>query len=549
MDLYLLGNISKLRNCNVKKREKKMIHFQEPSVPLDNQSGYIVDDKHCVSHGYVGNDDGYVPIYQNSETPLNADDAHVNQYFASNGPFDYGITEADRKGLNGEPMMVGGYGDNIDPVTSHNNVYYGNEYQGHEHYVGDIYPQHGNDSYGEAYTPIRKYRKTDEEDIIHALFGINTDDSCQSPHSSYSEALSPSSTSSQDTFDPYTDVYPMFNGVESPSRDVSTYSNLSTFASQTKEDYGLRSFDERLVIYSPNEMSDQSSDYERTTEDDAEQENYVITHEEQRIGDHINYGMMTNEDDIMIFQDKYSQYMNENNKKHEMNHNIVNSKKRKFDSSYLHISSFENNDVSAIALLQRVNMIPIQSDGFKWRKYGQKTVKGSEFPRNYFKCSTYKCPAKKHVERYVDSEGLLREKIKYINEHTHLAPNSSTVYIGTQKELKEAILAHAVPVKELPKKESDFVSTKLVVECNGYIDHSNDGYSWRKYGQKNVKGLFKPRQYYRCTFKECGVKKQVESITPVKTVITYDGRHNHDSDIMKETYIYIEGKSKNEKKK
>lgn len=39
------------------------------------------------------------------------------------------------------------------------------------------------------------------------------------------------------------------------------------------------------------------------------------------------------------------------------------------------------------------------SDGYRWRKYGQKQVKGSAFPRSYFKCTEKGCSVRKHVER------------------------------------------------------------------------------------------------------------------------------------------------------
>ena len=38
-------------------------------------------------------------------------------------------------------------------------------------------------------------------------------------------------------------------------------------------------------------------------------------------------------------------------------------------------------------------------DGYNWRKYGEKQVKGSPYPRSYYKCSHPGCPAKKMIER------------------------------------------------------------------------------------------------------------------------------------------------------
>lgn len=39
-----------------------------------------------------------------------------------------------------------------------------------------------------------------------------------------------------------------------------------------------------------------------------------------------------------------------------------------------------------------------QSDGYKWRKYGQKLLTGSKLYREYLRCTYPNCPAKKHVE-------------------------------------------------------------------------------------------------------------------------------------------------------
>ncbi|KAL3502920.1 hypothetical protein ACH5RR_037369 [Cinchona calisaya] len=61
------------------------------------------------------------------------------------------------------------------------------------------------------------------------------------------------------------------------------------------------------------------------------------------------------------------------------------------------------------------------------------------------------------------------------------------------------------------------------------IDHLEDGYRWRKYGQKAVKNSPFPRNYYRCTSQKCTVKKRVERSfqDPSIVITTYEGQHNH----------------------
>ncbi|KAL9267205.1 putative WRKY transcription factor 57 [Drosera capensis] len=63
------------------------------------------------------------------------------------------------------------------------------------------------------------------------------------------------------------------------------------------------------------------------------------------------------------------------------------------------------------------------------------------------------------------------------------------------------------------------------------VDHLEDGYRWRKYGQKAVKNSPFPRSYYRCTNSRCTVKKRVErsSEDPTTVITTYEGQHCHHS--------------------
>ncbi|KAE9596075.1 hypothetical protein Lal_00030869 [Lupinus albus] len=215
-------------------------------------------------------------------------------------------------------------------------------------------------------------------------------------------------------------------------------------------------------------------------------------------------------------------------------------------------------------------------DGYNWRKYGQKQVKGSENPRSYYKCTYPNCPTRKKVERSLD--GQITEII-YKGSHNHPKPqntrrnssSSSSVSIipsnPNSSEFKDQSYATlgtgqmdsiATPENsslsivddEYDEDEPDSKRWKIegenecisapgsrtvreprvVVQTTSDIDILYDGYRWRKYGQKVVKGNPNPRSYYKCTHQGCPVRKHVERAShDLRAVITtYEGKHIHD---------------------
>ncbi|XP_059666621.1 probable WRKY transcription factor 2 [Cornus florida] len=273
-------------------------------------------------------------------------------------------------------------------------------------------------------------------------------------------------------------------------------------------------------------------------------------------------------------------------------------------------------------------------DGYNWRKYGQKQVKGSEYPRSYYKCTHPNCPVKKKVER--SHEGHITEII-YKGAHNHSKPQPNrrsaigssnplsdmqldmpdqtggqigvggdpmwaTMQKGTaggardwrQDNLEVTSLASADPdyhdasplqaqngtqfesgdavdgsstfsndddeddrgthgsvslgydgeedesdskrrkieayATEMSGASRAIREPRVVVQTTSEVDILDDGYRWRKYGQKVVKGNPNPRSYYKCTSAGCTVRKHVERAShDLKSVITtYEGKHNHD---------------------
>ncbi|XP_076921177.1 putative WRKY transcription factor 21 [Bidens hawaiensis] len=73
-------------------------------------------------------------------------------------------------------------------------------------------------------------------------------------------------------------------------------------------------------------------------------------------------------------------------------------------------------------------------------------------------------------------------------------------------------------------------TVKVPAVSSKLADIPPDEYSWRKYGQKPIKGSPHPRGYYKCSsMRGCPARKHVERCLDDSTmlIVTYEGNHNH----------------------
>ncbi|OAY62236.1 WRKY transcription factor 22 [Manihot esculenta] len=86
--------------------------------------------------------------------------------------------------------------------------------------------------------------------------------------------------------------------------------------------------------------------------------------------------------------------------------------------------------------LKKICQVPaesLSSDVWAWRKYGQKPIKGSPYPRGYYRCSSSKgCLARKQVERNRSDPGMFI--VTYTGEHNHPAPTHRNSLAGSTRQ-------------------------------------------------------------------------------------------------------------------
>ncbi|KAG4910573.1 putative WRKY transcription factor 27 [Glycine soja] len=74
----------------------------------------------------------------------------------------------------------------------------------------------------------------------------------------------------------------------------------------------------------------------------------------------------------------------------------------------------------------------LSADLWAWRKYGQKPIKGSPYPRNYYRCSSSKgCMARKQVERSNTEPDMFI--VTYSGDHSHPRPTHRNSLAGSTR--------------------------------------------------------------------------------------------------------------------
>ncbi|KAJ4839151.1 hypothetical protein Tsubulata_008317 [Turnera subulata] len=83
-------------------------------------------------------------------------------------------------------------------------------------------------------------------------------------------------------------------------------------------------------------------------------------------------------------------------------------------------------------VVQEVTEDDLSSDKWAWRKYGQKPIKGSPYPRSYYRCSSSKgCLARKQMERSSTDPSTFN--ITYTGEHSHPQPTRRNSLAGSTR--------------------------------------------------------------------------------------------------------------------
>ncbi|KAJ0233689.1 WRKY transcription factor 65 [Hirschfeldia incana] len=121
------------------------------------------------------------------------------------------------------------------------------------------------------------------------------------------------------------------------------------------------------------------------------------------------------------------------------------------------------------------------SDSWAWRKYGQKPIKGSPYPRGYYRCSSTKgCPARKQVERSRDDPTMII--ITYTSEHNHPCPVASASRNGPKPKPEPKPEPELEVPEEVVELEEDVNSNSKLMVMGREIETTSsclvDEFAW-----------------------------------------------------------------------
>ncbi|XP_068304495.1 probable WRKY transcription factor 45 [Pyrus communis] len=131
---------------------------------------------------------------------------------------------------------------------------------------------------------------------------------------------------------------------------------------------------------------------------------------------------------------------------------------------------------------------------------------------------------------------------QYYQQHYPSAnAGMSNVIVGADQSSVDPHRANNNDSEKKKKGEKKMKKPKYAFQTRSQVDILDDGYRWRKYGQKAVKANKFPRSYYRCTYEGCNVKKQVQRLSKDEGVVvtTYEGMHTHPIDKPSDNFEHI----------
>ncbi|XP_022755793.1 probable WRKY transcription factor 26 [Durio zibethinus] len=178
---------------------------------------------------------------------------------------------------------------------------------------------------------------------------------------------------------------------------------------------------------------------------------------------------------------------------------------------------------------------PPDDDGFSWRKFGLKEILGSKYPRTIGKSRPRNLFCMFHV---LESISMLNCNTSLVakpqpSEQAIRMPESQPPRVGStpRSEVHDCDFEEQELKDDSKERKTLLRLAELIRVPSTSLEVSpDDGFSWRKYEQKEILGSKYPRSYYWCisgNAQGCLAQKQVQRSDDNPTIfeMTYHGRH------------------------